>query len=241
MTTESVCANTFVCFVCVCVLACLLAYCHNFISDSRRPLKFSLYFLLQPAYWWFEVFIIIHKMLMTGALVVIAKGSSVQPLVAVLFQLTFLLVVLRLSPYGEDDDDLSAFVSSLSILLMTLAAVMLISQANANEDELSEADLRFASFFMISITVSVMVYETVMMFFSTEVGGRCRIRISQACARTEGNKKTGGPRVVPSNKTAASSYDQKRCAAELQEARIKFGAESVEYKSKLKEVQQFVL
>ena len=37
-------------------------------------------------------------MLMTGALVIIAKGSTVQPLVAVLFQLIFLLTVLKLAP-----------------------------------------------------------------------------------------------------------------------------------------------
>ena len=52
----------------------------------------------EPKYWWFECFIITHKMLMTGALVIIAKGSTVQPLVAVLFQLIFLLTVLKLAP-----------------------------------------------------------------------------------------------------------------------------------------------
>jgi hypothetical protein len=35
---------------------------------------------------------------MTGALVIIGENSSIQPLVATLFQLTFLLVVLKLSP-----------------------------------------------------------------------------------------------------------------------------------------------
>ena len=52
----------------------------------------------EAKYWWFECFIITHKMLMTGALVIIAKGSTVQPLVAVLFQLAFLLAVLKLAP-----------------------------------------------------------------------------------------------------------------------------------------------
>jgi hypothetical protein len=58
----------------------------------------GLYTGYEPRYWWFECAIILHKMLMTGALCVIGQGSSVKPLVAVLFQLTFLLLVLKLAP-----------------------------------------------------------------------------------------------------------------------------------------------
>ena len=42
--------------------------------------------------------IIIHKCFMTGALVIIGENSTVQPLVATLFQMGFLLTVLKLSP-----------------------------------------------------------------------------------------------------------------------------------------------
>ena len=62
---------------------------------------------------------------MTGALVVIGKGSEVQPLVAVLFQMTFMLTVLKLSPYESDNDDVASFVSSLCICLATLCAMVL--------------------------------------------------------------------------------------------------------------------
>jgi hypothetical protein len=52
----------------------------------------------EPEYYWFEVLIIIHKCFMTGALVIIGENSTVQPLVATLFQMGFLLTVLKLSP-----------------------------------------------------------------------------------------------------------------------------------------------
>lgn len=168
---------------------------------------------------------------MTGALVIIAKGSSVQPLVAVLFQLTFLLVVLKLSPYGEDDDDLSAFISSMVILLMSLGAVMLITDASAEGNEHSEADMAFASFFTVGLTVLCTVFNSSMIFFATEKGGKCRSRVSQSCSRqvsaaaaveNKRKKKKGGPRVAPSEKKKKTSLDdQKRSsAAEPQESEL---------------------
>ena len=169
---------------------------------------------------------------MTGALVVIAKGSAVQPLVAVLFQLTFLLVVLKLSPYGEDDDDLSAFVSSMTILLMSLGAVMLITDASAEGNQLSAADMAFASFFMVGLTVFCTVFNSCMIFFATEKGGKCRSRMSQSCSRRVSaaaaaenkseKKKKGGPRVAPLEKKKKTSLDdQKRSrSVEPQESEL---------------------
>ena len=58
----------------------------------------GLYTQYEPKYWYFECVIIMHKMLMTGALCVIGQGTSMKPLVAILFQLFFLLVVLKLAP-----------------------------------------------------------------------------------------------------------------------------------------------
>ena len=40
----------------------------------------GLYQQYEPRWWWFECFVILHKMLMTGALCVIGQGSSLKPL-----------------------------------------------------------------------------------------------------------------------------------------------------------------
>ena len=85
---------------------------------------------VQPQYWWFEVLIILHKCFMTGALCVIGENST-KPLIAVLFQLAFLLIVLKTAPYEEDDDDLSSFISSLAIVLTCLCGFAL-SASRAN-------------------------------------------------------------------------------------------------------------
>ena len=76
----------------------------------------------------------IHKVLMTGALVLIGQGSSIQPLVGVLFELAYLTAVVKFSPYLSDDDDMSSFVSSLAIVLTTLGAVMLITESYKTEE-----------------------------------------------------------------------------------------------------------
>ena len=52
----------------------------------------------EPKYWYFEIIIIMHKCIMTGAMVIVENGSPTQPLVAMLIQLMFMLLVLKLAP-----------------------------------------------------------------------------------------------------------------------------------------------
>ena len=70
----------------------------------------------------FEVFILFNKTLMCGGLVIAAPGTSLQVLLAVLIMLLHLLVVLKLSPYENDHEDWTSFVSALTLLLTTLGA-----------------------------------------------------------------------------------------------------------------------
>ena len=68
---------------------------------------------------------------MTGAMVIVENGTPLQPLVAMLIQMTFLLIVLKLAPYNDDLDDWSSFVCSLALTLTTLAGFLLmISRKN---------------------------------------------------------------------------------------------------------------
>merc|ERR1711865_740953 len=86
----------------------------------------GLYTQYEPKYWYFEIIIIMHKCLMTGAMVVVGGGTPLQPLVAMLVQMMFLLSVLKMAPYNDDLDDLSSFVSSLALTLTTLAGYTLM-------------------------------------------------------------------------------------------------------------------
>ena len=74
---------------------------HDEAHPKHREVLFEyggLYSSYEPKYYYFEVLIIVHKCFMTGALVIIGENSTVQPLVATLFELCYLLVVLKLSP-----------------------------------------------------------------------------------------------------------------------------------------------
>ena len=78
---------------------------HDAAHPRHKEVLFELgglYTQYESKYYWFEVLIIIHKCFMTGALCVIGKNSTVQPLVATLFQLIFLLTVLKLSPVSGE-------------------------------------------------------------------------------------------------------------------------------------------
>ena len=77
----------------------------NALYDESHPEHKDVYYQLgglysnfEPRYYWFEIVNVLHKMLMTGAIVVIAPGTAAQPLVAMLFQLFYLLLVLKLAP-----------------------------------------------------------------------------------------------------------------------------------------------
>merc|ERR1712167_422639 len=104
---------------------------HDASHPRHKEVAFEyggLYAQYEPQFYWFEVVIILHKCFMTGALVIIGENTTVQPLAATLFQLGFLLTVLKLSPYESSDDDISSFVSSLGICLTTLGGMVLITR-----------------------------------------------------------------------------------------------------------------
>ena len=140
---------------------------------------------------------------------VIGENSTVQPLVATLFQLVFLLIVLKLGPYESDDDDLSSFVSSLTICLTTLGGMILITEGSPMGG--ASFDEAFLSNFLILITVGTIAFQFTMTLLSTDPGARLRAR---ACRKNNNNinnnnrkkKKDGGVRVVPA--PAAGSHGE---------------------------------
>ena len=67
-----------------------------------------------------------HKCVMTGGMVIVGNGTPTQPLVAMIIQMIFLLIVLKMAPYNDDLDDWSTFVCSLALTLTTLAGFLLM-------------------------------------------------------------------------------------------------------------------
>ena len=95
----------------------------------------------EPKFWYFEIIIIMHKCIMTGAMVVVENGTPMQPLVATFIQLMFLLVVLKMAPYNDDLDDWSSFVCSLALMLTTLGGFLLMMWKQQSEDTVISVEL----------------------------------------------------------------------------------------------------
>jgi hypothetical protein len=65
-------------------------------------------------------------MAMTGALSIVAPGSPLQMVLAILTSLTFVLLVLKLAPFESNMDDHVSFVSSLALVLATFGGLLLV-------------------------------------------------------------------------------------------------------------------
>ena len=68
--------------------------------------------------------ILLNKTIMCGGLVILSPGSPSQVLCGVLFMLFHLLIVLKLSPFENDSEDVSSVAASLGLTLIYIGALM---------------------------------------------------------------------------------------------------------------------
>ena len=102
---------------------------HDEKSPRHHLVKSALggmYTQYEPSYWWFEIFLLLNKTIMCGGLVMAAPGTPLQVLIAILVMLCHLLVTLRLAPYESDGEDVSAFLSALTLTLTTIGGMVLM-------------------------------------------------------------------------------------------------------------------
>ena len=70
-------------------------------------------------------------MLLTGALRVVAPGSSVQVVIALVVIMVNMLIVLKLGPFADDADDFLSFATSLQMVLTLLVAILLMTDRDS--------------------------------------------------------------------------------------------------------------
>jgi hypothetical protein len=105
-------------------------------SPKNRWVKTALgglYVQYEPEYWWFELMILFNKTMMCGGLVVLAPGSPLQVLFAILIMQFHLLFLLKLAPYVKDSEDWSSFFATLGLCLMSLGAYSMMIKLEKNE------------------------------------------------------------------------------------------------------------
>ena len=129
---------------------------------------------------------------MTGAMVIVKNGTPLQPLIAMLIQIIFLLVVLKMAPYNDDLDDWSSFVCSLALTLTTLAGFLLMIK-NKNLDPIlsnePQKEMNILTTSLIGINALCFMYEMVVIGY---------VICQEKCAkRNKSGVKNGGTQVQP--------------------------------------------
>ena len=79
----------------------------------------------EPRYYYWEVTVILKKMLLTGAMTIIAAGSSAQLVIALVIVLFNMVLVLKAGPYVDATDDYLASLTSLQMLMTLLGGIMI--------------------------------------------------------------------------------------------------------------------
>ena len=161
-----------------------------------------------------RIVIVIHKMLMTGAMVVIAPGTSAQPLVATLFQLFFLLLVLKLAPYDGDADDYSSFIASLTLALTMLCGFAIMAQEGKESDF---GDANFIGYLLVTISITCMVLNTGIMMWDMDWSHYKRLPCAKwAMAKKEAaakkKAKLSSVKVAPEPKSQDNLKDRAQAA-----------------------------
>jgi len=115
----------------------------------------ALYDAYEPKYWWFESAIMINKALLTGGLVLVAPGSSVQILVGLVLALGFSVLLMQTKPYEEDDDDKLQTIATVSTVSTLLIGFALKVDRKAEEGEAGEFDTALLDIILIGLFVGV--------------------------------------------------------------------------------------
>ena len=132
------------------------------------------------------------SVIMTGAMVVVAPGSSVQLLIAVLVMQGYLMVVLKTAPYEEDSEDWSSFIACVALTLTCIGGLVLIQDNPTNrtyEDSLLAAILIGINVFCIAADIVIVVV------FDCELGTKCGLCGGSDPKST--NKKNNNNKVMP--------------------------------------------
>ena len=184
----------------------------------------GLYSQYEEKYYWFELVIMFHKMIMTGAMCLIGAGTAAQPMIATLIQLFFLLLVLKLAPYEEDSDDWASFATSLTLAL-TLFAAFAIANTNPNNPSV---DSYLIGCLLIAISVVCFVFELGLVAYDLELP--CCKEKTQFKKMREAREalKDKNTKVAPSS-VSRGEKDEK--LDELKRIRLEYGASSVEYQT----------
>ena len=102
--------------------------------------------------------ILLNKTLMCGGLVVLAPGSPLQVLFAILIMNFHLLFVMKLAPYVKDSEDWSAFFSTLGLCLLSLGAYTMMLEMEPGQRTIIDLVTTVLPLVCISVVLCIMIF-----------------------------------------------------------------------------------
>jgi hypothetical protein len=174
---------------------------HHEIAESRLG---ALYLQYEPKYWWFELVVILQKMVMTGAMCVVAQGSPLQLAVATIVMLFYMLLVLKMAPFEEDSEDWSSFVGCFALCMTTLGGLCLIM-----DDPLNPS---FDSYVMMVALISLNVLSLaiqigIVVLLDCGVWDRCCMKRKQKVDRSHRGRRKSTHILPQETKSMVKSWD----------------------------------
>ena len=157
----------------------------------------------EPEFWWFELMPLLNKTLMCGGLVVLAPGSPLQCMCAILTMLVHMLFVLKLAPYNMWTEDWSQLITSMTLLFVTLGAY---TSMMYHEDQKS---LDIIGTILVVLFLSCL-FVNILITVCFDCGGWQRLRHGKEKKKSGGNSGGNKTQVLP----IATADDEKTAADE---------------------------
>jgi hypothetical protein len=126
----------------------------------------------EPKFWYYECFVLVKKMLLTGAMMVVAPGSTAQLLIAILIVLFFMLCVFKLAPFEDAVDDWMSFLTSLQLMLTLLIGFAMMEDQSGGEYNRETMDallivINSAAFVALFVSI-VLLHPKLRRYFSDQ-------------------------------------------------------------------------
>jgi hypothetical protein len=124
-------------------------------------------------------------MLLTGAMTIVAPGSSAQLAIALMIVLVNMLGVLKIGPFADETDDYLSFLTSFQMLVTLLAGLLLMTDdptdAMYDPDLMGVTLVVVNSFGFIALTFSLIALHP-----------KCRKRLNARHVNALQERKSGG-------------------------------------------------
>ena len=113
----------------------------------------GLYHQYKPTYWYFEIMIVLNKMLFTGLLTIVFPGTPAQMILAFFIMVCFFLLVLKLAPYNSILDDYISSFTTAGTCIVTFVGLLLLMDENREVKLFNSGAL---GGFLAAITILIM-------------------------------------------------------------------------------------